>query len=93
MEKLDLIMDADVELQKSLTELLSDLSAVLPTVLDLDAHIEGLKQRAVQRLKKVTENTMLMAEVARVTGNTKTSPPAARAPAVTTINKGAAKSK
>lgn len=92
MEKLDLLMDAEVELQKSLTELLTDLSAVLPTVSDLDAHIEDLKQRAVQRLQKVTDNTMLMAEVARVTGNTKTSPSAARAPAGATSNKGAAKS-
>lgn len=92
MEKIDLIMDADAELQLSLTELLSDLSTVLPKVSDLDTHIEGLQQRAVQRLQKVKDNAMLMAEVARVTTSSKAPPAAVRAPVGAMINKGAAKS-
>lgn len=67
MEKIDIALDADAELQLSLTEILSDLSAVHPTVAELDARIDCLKQRGEQRLQRVRATAVLTTEVARLT--------------------------
>lgn len=78
MEKMDPMLDADEALQKCLTEMLSNLSTVLPTVTDLDAHINSLKQCGELLLQSVRDNKVMMAEVARATTSSKAAPTAAR---------------
>jgi hypothetical protein len=67
MEQIDAALDADAELQKSISEMLFDLSAVLrstATSLDLDAHISQLLPRGEQRLQRVLGSAVLAAQVA-----------------------------
>jgi hypothetical protein len=91
MEQIDVALDADAELQKSISEMLSDLSGVLRTTaeaVDLDAHISQLLLRGEQRLQRVLDSAVLTAQVAQLA----TAKPPGRSPAAVAASKAPLKS-